>query len=290
MTMELENHRIAEETVRIINDFLESKVQAGRSPDTIRRYRRLLERFFLHCQKSLEDLVPGDVSEWLASQYADAEPVTQAHTLSVLSSFFRFCLDEGHIRRLLIKKRMRPRLPDALPRYLGKDDQAALRLQAEKRSLRDWALFEFMISSGCRRSEVIGLNLNDVNLASRTATVTGKGNKTRQVHFSEGCAVMLGKYLDRRRGDSEALFLNRSGDRLSDKGVYRVTVRFGQLAGLPRLTPHMFRHTFATNFLGKGVGLDFIKEELGHKGINTTMIFAKVPDKKLVAAYRKYMG
>ncbi len=119
----------------------------------------------------------------------------------------------------------------------------------------------------------------------------GKGRKSRPVHFSETCAILLQQYLARRGKDGEALFLSRLGKRISKKRIYEIVSELGKKAELPRTTgPHCFRHTFATNLLAKGAGLDFIASELGHGDLNTTRIYANLPDPQLVALYRKYMG
>jgi integrase/recombinase XerD len=285
----IENDQIDDETLKIINEFLKNKMADDKSTNTLKKYRFLLEKFFLHCRKSLWDLTPDDASDWLCSQYGDKKACTRTLIISALSSFFKYCQDERHLDRDLIKRSWRP-IPKSIPKYPGKDEQAVCRLQAEKEPLRDRVIYEFLLSSGCRRSEMFGLDVKDVDIPNRTATVLGKGNKTRQVHFSEGCAILLQKYLEKHPKDTDALFLNRSGDRFSGKGIYRVTARLGQMADLDHLTPHRLRHTFATNFHAKGANLDFIKEELGHKDIDITRSYAKIPDQELIAAYRKHMG
>jgi site-specific recombinase XerD len=287
----IENDRIASETLRIANEFLYSKMQDGKSEGTLQKYRFLLEKFLLHCQKPLGELTPGDVRDWLSSEYGGKKERTRALSISALSSFFKYCQDEHLLDRELIKKGWRPKIPKSIPKYLGKDEQAACRLQAEKLPLRDHLIYEFLLSSGCRRSELSGLNGKDVDIANRTATVLGKGNKTREVHFSEGCAILLKQYLCTHPKDTDALLLNRSGTRLSDKWIYRVTIRLGKMAGLSApFNAHRLRHSFATNFLAKGADLNFISAELGHADISATQDYAGIPSQELIALYRKHMG
>jgi site-specific recombinase XerD len=287
----IENDQIAGETLRIANEFLYSKMQEGKSEGTLKKYCFLLKKFLLHCPKPLGELTPGDVLDWLNSQYGGKKERTRALSISALSVFFKYCHEEHHLDRVLIKRSWRPRIPKSIPKYLDKNEQAACRLQAEKLPLRDRMIYEFLLSSGCRRSELAGLDVKDVDLGNRTAIVLGKGNKTRDVHFSEGCAILLQQYLSTHPKDTDALFLNRSGTRLSDKWFYRVTIRLGEMAGLSApFNPHRLRHSFATNFLARGAGLDFISGELGHADVSATQIYADIPSKELIALYRKYMG
>jgi site-specific recombinase XerD len=286
----LENDRIDLETVKVINDFLSGLKLADRSKGTISRYRFLLGTFFVDCQKSLGELVPEDIRDWTAGRYGNKTPATIIDCFSKLSGFFSYCLDEGYVKRLLVKKRWRPRLPAPVPKYLDKTQQAKVRLQAEKGPLRDRTIYEFLLSSGCRRAEAAGLDVNDVDLPNRTATVTGKGNKTGQVHFSELCVILLKQYL-KDHPDGGTLFLNQYGARLSESWTYKIVVMLGKKAKLNRrIHPHCLRHTFATNLLGRGAQMNFIKEELRHKEEKTTQIYATLLDPQLVALYRKYMG
>jgi site-specific recombinase XerD len=285
-----ENEKINPQTLEVINDFL-GDTKDSRAVNTIKKRRCCLEKFFISCQKPLNDLTPDDLRDWLSAWGRDKKPRTIAGYIDSLSVFFKDCLENGHVNRLLVKKRWRPRLPKTVPKYLEKSEQAKVRLQAERRPLRDRAIYEFLLSSGCRCSEAAGLDVQDVDLPKRTATVTGKGDKTRDVHFSETCAILLKRYLSVHPKDREALFLNRFGGRLSREGIWVIISGLGKKAGLDRgIYPHRLRHTFATNLLARGAQMNIIKEELGHAHEETTGIYANLPDPVLVALYRKYMG
>jgi site-specific recombinase XerD len=159
--------------------------------------------------------------------------------------------------------------------------------------LRDRALVSFLFSSGCRRSEASGLNTEDVDLENRTAIVTGKaavgeGARRRLVNFNEETALLLKKYLGSRPGDDPAMFHNKYGKRLGPIAIYIITRNLGKRSGL-KLSPHRCRHTFATNLLSRGAPLEFIKDELGHRKIKTTQIYARVPLPELISEYRRIM-
>jgi site-specific recombinase XerC len=173
------------------------------------------------------------VLAWLSSQYGVKKPKTIMTCVDSLTAFFRFCLEDGHVERVLVKKRWRPRLPKPIPKYLDKGEQARVKLKAERLSIRDRAIYEFLLSSGCRCSELTGLDLKGLDIANRTAMVLGKGRKIRQVHFSETCAILLQKYLATHPQDRDALFLNQYGNRLSKQWIYMITSGLGR-KGRPR--------------------------------------------------------
>ncbi|KJS15380.1 MAG: hypothetical protein VR69_13585 [Peptococcaceae bacterium BRH_c4b] len=286
-----ENEKISKSYRKILNDYLMSMKLANRSKYTINYRRQLLEKFLQECSLPLNELTPEYVLAWLKKHYWHKKEGTINNYISDLSCFFKFCMEEEYIKRVLIKNRWRPKMPRPVPKYLDKSEEARVRLAAEKLPLRDRAIIEFLLSSGCRCCEVYGLNIADVDLASRTARVVGKGRRIRQVHFSETYAILLKKYLLTHPKENPALFLNRYGNRLSIRAIQYTAALLGQRAGLLRsLSPHCFRHTFATNLLSKGAELDFIAEELGHKELNTTRIYANLPSEHITSLYRRYMG
>ena len=274
----------------IANEYLIGLKLANKSEATIDKYRRILEKFLMDCPKIIGELVAEDIHTWLIQNYGDKKARTKELVLGALSGFFKFCLAEEYINGMLIKNRWRPKIPQSLPKYLNEYELARVKIQAERMSIRDRALIEFMYSSGCRRSEVIGLNVEDINLKKRTAQVVGKGKKIREVHFSQAAALLLEEYLHNHPKDIQALFVGRFNKRLGATGIYRICRILGEKAGLAyNLSPHMSRHTFATNMLARGAELEFIGEELGHRDLNTTRIYARIPSEEIMSEYRKRM-
>lgn len=280
------------ENHEVINDFLLSLKLANRSEGTIRVYRRFLEQFFANRKESFSSLSSETIHEWYREHQGHVTERTLKNRLSVLSSFYTFCVQEEHLERSLMKSRWTPRLPQTIPKYLEKEEIAKIRQQSEKSSLRNQVLLEFMLTSGCRIGEVNRLNYTDINLENRTVNIVGKGGKIRQVHFTEKCAVLLERYLQTRNEEAfSALFISRKGGRLTISQIYRIIRRIGIEAGLNKsLHPHRLRHTFATELLAKGAELTFIGDELGHNDIATTQIYARLPKRKIIAQYRKFMG
>lgn len=277
----------------VVNDFLLSMKQSNKSPRTIMEYNRFLEKFFEEIEDGFDSLTSDQILKWLQANISHLKEKTYSNYLSILSSFYTFCKTLSLIERSPIKSRWFPRLPKSVPKSLDKDEIAKIRKASESSTLRDQLLFEFMLSSGCRVGEIHLLNLKDVDLENRTALVIGKGRKIRHIHFSEKCAVLLERYLETRieKKDSALFLTYYASRRLSIEGIQVALKKLGKKAGLSKpLHPHMLRHTFATLLLSKGAQLSFISDELGHKDLVTTQIYARLPKQAIVAQYRKFMG
>lgn len=283
---------IPKETLVIFNEYLLSLKLENKAEATITKYLSVLKKFLSECTIPLGELKAEIVLNWLNGHTDNKKPGTINHTLATLSSFFNFCLAEGYMDTVVIKKRWRPKIPHSLPQFLNEQDYTRVKIATEMLSARDRAIVLFLFSSGCRRSEVSRLTLNDLELTKRTANVIGKGNKSRQVHFSEECAFALKEYLEIRIcNDNEFLFISKFGGRLGTQGIYKITTGLGKQAGLQKsLNPHSCRHTFATRMLAKGASLEFIADELGHTNLNTTRVYARIPSEDIIAAYQNIMG
>lgn len=145
------------------------------------------------------------------------------------------------------------------------------------------------LSSGCRLSELSGLDVADIDLENKTAVVLGKGSRIRRIHFSKECAFVLRQYLAQHPGHGP-LFLNCRGNRLGNTGIFKIVKRIGRMANLPDdLSPHKLRHTFATNLLARGADLQFIATELGHSNLNVTQRYTRIPNEDLIMEYRRAM-
>jgi integrase/recombinase XerD len=279
-------------TRTILNEYLLSLKLANKARATIIKYRWVLERFFRECKVPLKSLTPQDVHEWLDEFRTNKSAKTIDLFLSTLSSFFKFCFSEDYIENMVIKKRWRPKIPKYLPQYLSEQEYARVKLASEELPLRDRAIILFLFTSGCRRGELVNLNIQDINLEKRTAEVRGKGSKIRHIHFSEECALVLREYLVTRSYDQkDPLFISKFGDRLKASRIYGITTHLGKIAGLSQsLHPHCCRHTFATNMLARGANLEFIADEMGHNDLNTTRVYAQIPSEDMIQAYQNKMG
>ena len=281
-----------EKNEEVVNDFLLSLKLANRSRGTIILYRRFLEHFFSNMEHPFSSLSSESIHQWYMNHQSHVKEATLQLRLSILSSFYIFCVREELMKQSPMKSRWFPRLPQAVPKYLNKEDLAKTRRKSEMTTLRNQLLIEFMLATGCRIAEVVHLNREDIDVENRTARVVGKGKKIRHVHFTERCAVLLERYLaTSQKHTPEALFVTSTGKRLGIRIIQQMVTDLGKDAGLTtQLYPHRLRHTFATELLSKGAELSFISEELGHRDIGTTQIYARLPKQEIISLYRKYMG
>lgn len=280
------------QTRTILNEYLLSLKLENKAEATISKYRWILERFLSECSVPIEAITSDIVLKWL-NEFAIGKKPNSVHLfLSCLSAFFNFCLAEDYMDTVVIKKRWRPKRPQSLPKFLNEQEYARVKLVAETLPLRDRAIVLFLFSSGCRRSEVSNLTVQEIDLEKRTAEVKGKGKKIRHVHFSVECALVLKDYLRTRSHDkTDSLFMSRFGLPLQASGIYFITKKLGRKVGLKQsLHPHCCRHTFATNMLAKGADLEFIADEMGHADLNTTRVYARVPTEDMILAYQNKMG
>lgn len=287
----IESQDLNESAKRAANEFLADKnFIEQKAPLTVDKYRKTLERFLCDCRKDLRQITANDVSKWLETNYSDKRENTINLVLSVLSSFFNFCLREEYLDKKPYKRRWRPKLGRQLPKYFSDFDITKARIQSQKMLLRDRALLEFLLVSGCRRSEAANLNLEKINLEDRTAKVVGKGAKPRTVFFTEGCALLLSKYTKELPYKRGPLFVNKFGSRLSDKGIYQIITKIGQQAGISEsFSPHRLRHSFATNMLAKGGDLVAIAAFLGHLSLSTTQNYTHIMSDDIIYEYEKRM-
>lgn len=248
----------------------------------------------------LPSLEVGALRAWLASLHGRGlARTTIARKLAALRSFYRFLgrrgLESDPARAL-----RSPRLPMRLPTRMEVEEVEALLHAPDPATplgARDLALLELLYATGVRVSELVGLDLPDLNRRGRILRVLGKGGKERVVPFGEVAEDALGLYLELRGqlagddGDPMALFLNARGGRLSDRSVRTVVRRYLGEAGLARLsgvvTPHTLRHAFATHLLDRGADLRAIQELLGHADLATTQKYTHVSTARLFDVYSR---
>ncbi|MCA1580495.1 MAG: tyrosine recombinase XerC [Acidobacteria bacterium] len=301
---------------RAIEDFIAYLADERRfSPATVLAYRSDLERF--------SDFWESDFGETPASKtplskidtLAVRSHVASLHRaklsnrslgrhLSTIRSFLRWACRENHLEKNPARGLPSPRAPKALPRALTVPDTEAL-LDTEDETPfpeRERALFELLYATGLRVSEAAGLDLEDVDLSARMLRAQGKGRKERIVPFGEEAEEALRCWLPLRRalrasaagrgggrsGQTEPLFVNSRGGRLTTRSMSRVLKRRLRAAGLPAaISPHALRHTFATHLLQAGADLRAIQELLGHASLSTTQKYTHLDAARLRDVYRR---
>jgi len=280
---------------RYIEKFLRYlEIEKGASPHTLANYRVDLASFnrFLG-DLSLEKVDPLFLRRYLAElKSKNFAKRSIARRLSCLRSFFKFLCREGYLTHNPVSVLRSPKLDRKLPSVLEVEEVERL-LESHDGSangLRDHAILETIYSVGLRVSEVVGLNLDDIDFISGIVKVYGKGKKERLCPIGEKALQAIRRYLDHRPNvrDGKALFLNRRGRRLTARSVRRVLDKALQRASLNRhVSPHALRHSFATHLLDRGADLRSVQELLGHQSLSTTQIYTHVSAERLKRVYDK---
>ncbi len=293
----------------LIRDFLEDlEERRGASPNTVRSYGSDLSHFaeFLEAEGS-PGMRPGHggsadtatLRAYLGSLHERGlSSTTVARKLAALRSLYRYLTRSGAVEVDPARALKAPRTSGRLPTRMEMDEVEALLHAPDPATdlgCRDLAILELLYGTGLRVSELVSLDLADVNASSRILRVLGKGGKERVVPFGEIAADALRSWLRVRAGiqgtggEPSAIFLNARGGRLSDRSVRTVVRRYLGEAGLVRLagavSPHTLRHAFATHLLDHGADLRSIQELLGHASLATTQKYTHVSTTKLFEVY-----
>jgi len=311
---------------QIIDKFIQYlRYERNASPDTIREYRRDMEQFheFLSPPGEKAPAV-GQIDHEIVREYVNSmyerrlEKASIARRLSSLRTFFKFCVREKLARQNPARLVSTPKLPKRVPRVLTAEELNAFldnlgsngeqarrartltaRSEEESKILlkRDRAILELLYASGLRVSEIVGLNLEDIDRAGQMLRVLGKGNKERVVPYGGKASAALEAYWPVRGGmlaqargkaDHEAVFLNHMGGRLTDRSVHMVVRKYARLANVNwDLHPHSLRHAFATHLLAGGADLRAIQELLGHVSLSTTQRYTQASIRQLMDVYDK---
>lgn len=271
------------------------EVEIGVSAHTLRAYRKDLAAFAGSVDTAPENIDAIDVRGFIAGQIKQGlKKTTVGRRLSSIRSFFKFLYREGFIRSNPAKLVSNPKMQKLLPRFLSVDDVFSLVEQPEGIGFlpaRDRAILELLYSSGLRVSELSGLNTDEVNTKEHLVKVRGKGKKERIVPVGTKAMDVLKTYLIERfllKSKEKALFLNRLGTRLTDRGVRRIVVKYAKrMAMNTRVGPHILRHTFASHLLQGGADLRAIQELLGHSSLSTTQKYTHLDITHLMDIYDK---
>lgn len=275
-----------------IKNFLYAKRVERLSPKTLENYNGFLNQFAQFVgQKNVGRITTDDVREYITYLFdvrGLKENSVRTH-INTMRSFFSWLTVEEKIKnnpmlKINTGKRDRHSTRHALTQ------EETERLRDSSNTCYEKALVEFMLSTGCRLSEVVGIRVDAVDFRQRSVVVHGKGNKDRIVYFSVRAKLMLEDYLASRRG-GEALFTSSRYpySPIQSRGIQRQIQRIGERAGITRrIHPHLLRHTFATRAVNGGMSLISIQHILGHADVSTTQIYAQVAQSTVQSEYERY--
>lgn len=284
--------RLAQEFLR----YLEGEKNA--SPRTVRTYRDSLEAFRKFRPKSpWSGMRAEDFRAWMLEMMkADMARATVRLRFAAMRSFYAFLQMRGEIPKNVLQEVLLPKREKNLPRFLTTAQveslvDAPLKTEKNKQApvwmaARDTAIIELFYSTGMRLSELVGLDVADVDPIAETARVTGKGARERICPVGGPALEAISRYRHAARVNQGPLFINKSRRRISTRAVNSLLkLRLNQ-SGLPAdLSPHKLRHTFATHLLDNGADLRSVQTLLGHASLSTTQIYTHVTIERLKAAY-----
>jgi integrase/recombinase XerC len=246
---------------------------------------------------SLTSVEPEDVQRFLAflSERSYSKSTT-ARKLATLRSFYKFCMRRSHVQVNPLATIRTPKQDKRLPKFLEEEDIRKLLETPDTNTLlgcRDRAMLETMYSTGIRVSELVDLNVPDVDFVGEALHVRGKGKKQRITPISPTALAWIKRYMELRRQDPradasnpDAVFVNKHGQRLSTRSVRRKLDKYLAIAGLdPTISPHTLRHSFATHMLSRGADLRSVQELLGHQSLSTTQIYTHVTVNRMKQVY-----
>lgn len=300
----------------LIKEFLDYlEIEKGRSMKTIDNYNFYLQRFLnwanINDPSQIEQDLVRNFRLWLNRLKDQAGQLlkknTQNYHLIALRAFLKY-LAKRDIKTMAPEKIELAKMPDRQIEFLEGSDldnflSGPLNLeQAEVIKYRDKAILETLFSTGLRVSELASLKKDDINLNKDEFTVRGKGSKLRVVFLSNQAKHWLKKYLEVRKDMSRYLFTNhdKAGTKrnkqkddqgLTPRTVQRIVQKYAKLAGITKkITPHVLRHSFATDLLQNGADIRSVQTMLGHSSITTTQIYTHITDKQLREVYKNFHG
>ncbi len=270
---------------------LHLKVERGLAKNTLDSYRRDLKKFVGYLRSNDINTLNEVDRRMIMSFMEDLHnqhraPATISRNLAAIRSFYSFLTQESLVKANPTTELDAPKIPKRLPNVMTVSQVAILMEQPNGNNaagLRDKAMLELLYATGIRVSELVDLNLVDVNLEMGFLRCLGKGSKERIVPMGKSAIEAIDAYLQKGRGklirnsEDQAVFVNIHGGRLTRQGFWKILKKYVRQAGFQGdITPHTLRHSFATHLLENGADLRAVQEMLGHSDISTTQIYTQV--------------
>ena len=278
-----------------INDYINYlKIERQLSNNTIDSYKRDLEDFYKFTNKSYKFITKDDVINYLGYLNKKINPRSINRHIVSIKNYFKFLEKNNNIKSNPCDEITGLKTPKKLPKVLSEEDvNNLLDINLNDAfSYRNKAMLELMYSSGLRVSELLNLEVNNIDFNMNLVRVFGKGSKERIVPIDDIATKYLSEYISVYRNtllknkESDILFLNSRGDKLTRQGFFKILKTIAREKGIKKeLSPHTLRHSFATHLLNHGADLRSIQTMLGHENIETTQIYTHVSDNYIKENY-----
>lgn len=284
-----------------LQKFLEYIVaEKGYSPRTVETYRSALLDFSTFCteldsQLSWDNIDTDIIRQWIATRAEQGLDMrTMKKKLSAIRSFYRYMVRMGHVKKNPGHMVANPKVAKRLPQFLKQSEADKifdqLEFNEDFEGQRDRLILLIFYSTGIRLSELVGLNTENISLSASELKVLGKRNKERLIPIESELAHNISEYLalkHQEMGESPWMFVDRKGRQITPAGVYSTVRKYmTTLSNADRISPHVFRHSFATHILNEGGNIQAIKELLGHADLATTEVYTHVTREHLTEVYK----
>lgn len=288
------------------------EVIAGKSFNTIKGYRKDITQFIDYLNeyekiKTYDEIETMTFRSFIAYLNSSGEKEDKKESkniskrsinrkISALRTFFKYLQEKKIVKTNKVTYINMPKFEKELPNVLNKEDINKLRESidiSKTTGIRDRLIVELLYSSGIRAGELIDSSENMINIEEREMRVIGKGNKERITFFSENTKKWLKKYIEEKKKvyknyNKDVIFTNNRGEKLTTRSLRRLISEYAKKAELKKeVTPHVFRHTFATELLNNGVDIRYLQELLGHSSISTTQVYTHISKSFLKDVYMK---
>lgn len=282
------------------DEFLEYlKVVKKYSSKTIISYQKDIEEFLSFLQENhyQEFEIDKEIVRLYLEQLHHLKKSSIGRHLSSLRSYYNYVLKNNKIKYNYFKEVKNPKKEKTLPHYLTKQNTTSIFDNMTVKNAYDQrnnAIIELLYASGVRVSELVSIQIKDIDFSNNSIKILGKGSKQRYVIFGAYCEEKLKLYIQdgreelRKNKKTSYLFLNKEGEKLSDRYVRNIIKKFALENHLSKdISPHTFRHTFATDMLNNGADLMTVKELLGHSSLSTTSIYTHITSERLKEVYNQ---
>ena len=278
--------------INVINDFISYISKKNYSVNTYTSYINDLYYFYIFVKKDLTKVTFEDIKDYLEHLNLKKEKTSSIRRkISSLKSFYKFLYKNNYINKkdYPLTKIAYPKMEKKLPKFIYYNDLLEIINESskDKDGVRDRLIIEMLYATGVRVSELINIKINDIDFNNRRIIVLGKGNKERIVYYGEYAEEVLKEYMKtHERKNHNYLFVNSKGGQLTDRGVrYIIDNIMSKLSVKTHVTPHVLRHTFATDMLNNGCDIKVVQELLGHSSLKATEIYTHVTNEHLKKVY-----
>ena len=283
------------ENIEVINDFKNYLSKKNYSVNTINSYMVDLYYFYLFVKKDLTIVKEEDIRDYLEYLKLQKEMASSARRkISTFKSFYKFLYLNDYIDKkdYPLVRIAYPKQEKKLPKFVYYNDLLEIINESlnDKDALRDRLIIEMLYATGVRVSELVNIKYSDIDFNNKRIRVLGKGNKERIVYFGDYAYDALKEYMNSHSKNKNGyVFVNSKGLQLTDRGVrYIISNIMEKLSVKVHVTPHVLRHTFATDMLNNGCDIRVVQELLGHSSLKTTEVYTHVTNERLREVYYKY--